>query len=160
MVEQVKMNRSIDGTHETNEDLISAAVSFVDQVGGQDMRDNLQQSETELKQKVQDLEKMEEQFNAHVAVIPETDQAALQLTTDIQALKDTLERMNQQINQLKAELGDVKKNRSELFLDYFNKVSVEMPVIYRELTGQMGTSSLLITDSVDLPFESQILFDF
>jgi chromosome segregation ATPase len=78
---------------------------------------------------------MEEQFNAHVAVIPETDQAALQLTTDIQALKDTLERMNLQINQLKAELGDVKKNRSELFLDYFNKVSVEMPVIYRELTG-------------------------
>lgn len=41
------------------------------------MREDLQQSEVELKKKVSDLEKMEEQFNAHVAVIPETDQAAL-----------------------------------------------------------------------------------
>jgi hypothetical protein len=41
---------------------------------------------------------MEEQFNSHVAVIPETDQAALQLTTDIQTLKDALEKMNLQIN--------------------------------------------------------------
>ena len=103
---------------------------------------------------------MEEQFNSHVAVIPETDQAALQLTTDIQTLKDALEKTNLQINQLKTELGQVKKGRSEQFLQYFNKVSVEMPAIYRELTGQIGTSSLLITDSVDLPFESQILFDF
>ena len=103
---------------------------------------------------------MEEQFNAHVAVIPETDQAALQLTTDIQSLKDSLEKMNQQIGQLKLELSEVKKSRSDKFLDYFNKVSAEMPVVYRELTGQIGTSSLLITDSVDLPFESQILFDF
>jgi len=57
--------------------------------------------------------------------------------------------MNQKLNDLKSELANVKKNRSELFLDYFNKVSTEMPVIYRELTGQIGTSSLLITDSVD-----------
>lgn len=135
LVEQVKMNRTIDGNHDTNDELINAAIFFVDSVGGQDMRENLQQSEIDLKQKVQELEQMEEQFNAHVAVIPETDQAALQLTTDIQALKETLERMNQQINQLKAELGDLKKSRSEIFLDYFNKVSIEMPLIYRELTG-------------------------
>jgi len=35
MVEQVKMNRSIEGTLETNDELISAAIKFVDSVGGQ-----------------------------------------------------------------------------------------------------------------------------
>ena len=68
--------------------------------------------------------------------------------------------MNQQLSDLKTQLASVKKNRSELFLNYFNKVSTEMPAIYRDLTGQIGTSSLLITDSVDLPFEGQIMFDF
>jgi len=29
----------------------------------------------------------------------------------------------------------VKKSRSDKFLDYFNKVSAEMPAVYRELTG-------------------------
>ena len=96
---------------------------------------------------------MEEQFNAHVAVIPESDAAALQLTSDIQQLKDSLEKMNWKLNELKEQLASVKKNRAELFLNYFNQVSTEMPAIYRELTGQIGTSSLLITDSVDLPFE-------
>ena len=103
---------------------------------------------------------MEEQFNAHVAVIPESDAAALQLTSDIQQLKDSLEKMNLKLNELKEQLASVKKNRAELFLNYFNQVSTEMPAIYRELTGQIGTSSLLITDSVDLPFEGQIMFDF
>lgn len=68
--------------------------------------------------------------------------------------------MNATLNGYKTQLADVKKNRSELFLDYFNKVSTQMPGIYRDLTGQNGTSSLLITDSVDLPFESQVMFDF
>lgn len=49
MVEQVKMNRSIDGSHATIEELISAAIEFVDSAGGQEMRQDLQQSETELK---------------------------------------------------------------------------------------------------------------
>ena len=35
MVEQVKMNRSIEGAHETNDELINAAIKFVDSVGGQ-----------------------------------------------------------------------------------------------------------------------------
>lgn len=52
LVEQIKMNRTIDGNHDTNDELINAAISFVDSVGGQDMRENLQQSEIDLKQKV------------------------------------------------------------------------------------------------------------
>lgn len=52
LVEQVKMNRTIDGNHDTNDELINAAIFFVDSVGGQDMRENLQQSEIDLKQKV------------------------------------------------------------------------------------------------------------
>ena len=35
MVEQVKMNRLIEGAHETNEELINAAIKFVDTAGGQ-----------------------------------------------------------------------------------------------------------------------------
>jgi hypothetical protein len=35
MVEQAKMNRSIEGAHETNDELINAAIKFVDSVGGQ-----------------------------------------------------------------------------------------------------------------------------
>ena len=35
-----------------------------------------------------------------------------------------------------------------------------MPVNYRELTKAAGTASLLITDRVEKPFESQIFFDF
>jgi len=50
-------------------------------------------------------------------------------------LKDNLERMSNSIGKLKNELVDVKKSRSDKFLDYFNKVSMEMPLIYRELTG-------------------------
>jgi len=78
---------------------------------------------------------MEEQFNAHVAVIPESDDAALQLTTDILGLKDSLEQMSAKLSQLKLQLAEVKKNRSDRFLDYFNKVSATMPDIYRDLTG-------------------------
>lgn len=35
-----------------------------------------------------------------------------------------------------------------------------MPQIYRDFTGGVGTSSLLIADTVDIPFESQIVIDF
>ena len=45
-------------------------------------------------------------------------------------------------------------------MNFFNRTSLEMPQIYRDLTRQTGTSSLLITDSVDVPFESQVMFDF
>ena len=45
-------------------------------------------------------------------------------------------------------------------MNFFNRVSLYMPQIYRDLTRQTGTSSLLITDSVDVPFESQVMFDF
>jgi len=43
---------------------------------------------------------------------------------------------------------------------YFNKVAEEMPKIYRNLTGQGGSASVLITDTSETPFESQIVFDF
>lgn len=45
-------------------------------------------------------------------------------------------------------------------MDFFNMVSKELPRIYRLLTSLGGTSSLLIADSTDTPFESQVIFDF
>ncbi len=35
-----------------------------------------------------------------------------------------------------------------------------MPRVYREMTGGVGSSSLLVADMADQPFESQIVFDF
>jgi len=40
MIEQVKMNRSFEGAHDTNDDLINTAIKFLDSVGGQELKEN------------------------------------------------------------------------------------------------------------------------
>ena len=45
-------------------------------------------------------------------------------------------------------------------MQLFEKISKGLPPIYRTLTGNEGTASLLISDNRDKPFESEIFFDF
>ena len=45
---------------------------------------------------------MEEQFNTHVTVIPESEDGAIKLTAEIQSLKENLEKMSQDVTSLKS----------------------------------------------------------
>lgn len=71
-----------------------------------------------------------------------------------------MEKHNVELTKVKNSLLSVRKQRGEMFMVYFNRVAEEMPKIYRHLTGLGGTASVLITDSTEMPFESQIVFDF
>lgn len=57
-------------------------------------------------------------------------------------------------------MSRVRCQRKDKFLELFDLVSNQLPVNYRELTKAAGTANLLISDRIDKPFESPIIFDF
>ena len=81
-----------------------------------------------------------------MAVIPESDETAIQLTTEIQRLKEALDKDSLSLTQLKVDHTDIKSKRADTFLKFFNQVATTMPKVYREMTGGIGSSSLLIAD--------------
>lgn len=125
--------------------------------------EHLEEHEATYRKKVKELEKMEEQFNQCVSIIPESDEGAIKLTGEINKLKDDLEKANRELVKHRDELFSVQRSRSEKFMGFFKRVQETLPNIYKDLTrleGAVGQASLLITDNEDLPFESQIIFDF
>jgi len=46
-----------------------------------------------------------------------------------------MELHNVELNRVKNSLLSIRRQRSESFMAYFNKVADEMPKIYRKLTG-------------------------
>jgi hypothetical protein len=78
-VDQARINKVVEGfssCHSTDE-----AVKFVKEwlVG----KNQDKTSPQELERKIQELDQREEKFNQHVAVIPESDEVAIQLTAEI-----------------------------------------------------------------------------
>lgn len=110
--------------------------------------------------KVRELEVIEDKFNQCVAIIPETDENTIKLTCEIQKFKERLDASSREFTQAKDSLNIVGQKRKEKFLALFDEVSAQLPVNYRELTQAAGTANLLISDRVEKPFDSEIIFDF
>ena len=103
---------------------------------------------------MKELEKMEEQFNQCVALIPETDEGVIKLTEEIQRLKESLDDAGKDYKTENEEFEKVTAERRNKFLAFFDKVSQRLPQIYRELTNSAGTANLLIADRLERPFDS------
>ena len=119
-----------------------------------------QASTQELERKIQELDQREEKFNQHVAVIPESDEVAIQLTAEIQSLKESLDKESEKLTEVKTRFDQIKRERAAKFMSFYTEVANALPRIYKSMTGGVGTGSLLIADSADVPFESPIVFDF
>jgi chromosome segregation ATPase len=122
--------------------------------------DGMKDLEAEYAKRVKELERMEEQFNQCVALIPETDEGVIRLTEEIQKLKERLDDTGKDYKAEKEQFDKVTAERRSMFLDFFDRVSQRLPQIYRELTKSAGTANMLIADRFESPFESQIIFDF
>ena len=121
------------------EQIISRFVEILDAKGEIDTEapktvENLRGLEKEYVKKVKDLEIIEEKFNQCVAIIPETDENTIRLTNDIQKLKERLDAANKDFIEAKESLNVVRQQRKDKFLLFFNKISDQLPVNYRELT--------------------------
>ena len=69
-----------------------------------------------------------------MVIIPETDENAIRLTTEIHTAKTTLEERCNSLKVIKDELKLVGDQRREKFMGFFMKVSERLPGVYRELT--------------------------
>mmetsp|Transcript_27380 Transcript_27380/g.36604 ORF Transcript_27380/g.36604 Transcript_27380/m.36604 type:complete len:172 (+) Transcript_27380:1850-2365(+) len=84
----------------------------------------------------------------------------MRLTHEITQLKERLDSVSKSFTEVKDSLNKVRVQRKERFLDLFDRVSAQLPVTYRELTKGAGTANLLVSDRVERPFESPVIFDF
>lgn len=95
-----------------------------------------------------------------MAIIPETDESTMKLTREIMQLKEQLDGVSKSFGDAKDCLNKVRVQRKDKFLNFFDRISAQLPANYRELTKAAGTASLLVSDRVERPFESPIIFDF
>lgn len=65
----------------------------------------IKQLESQYLSKMKELELKEEQFNQCVVIIPESDENAIRLTTQIQEMKNTLDSRCNQLKSTKDELN-------------------------------------------------------
>ena len=58
-----------------------------------------------------------------MAIIPETDERTMNLTTEITALKDQLDGVSKSFGDAKESLNKVRVDRRDKFLTFFDKIS-------------------------------------
>ena len=79
---------------------------------------------------------------------------------EITALKDQLDGVSKSFGNAKESLNKVRVDRRDKFLTFFDKISAQLPANYREMTKFGGTASLFVSDRLEKPFDSPIIFDF
>lgn len=94
----------------------------------------IKQLEAQYVSKMKELELKEEQFNQCVVIIPESDENAIRLTTQIQEMKNTLDSSCNSLKSTKDELKLVGDQRRDKFMAFFSKVEECLPTIYSDLT--------------------------
>ena len=101
-----------DPSQLSKEELVAKMSELLDVKGELDTEaektvENLRVLETTYIKKVRELESIEEKFNQCVAIIPETDEATVKLSREIQKLKEKLDGSNKDFSEAKESLNTV-----------------------------------------------------
>ena len=89
--------------------------------------DAMKELEAEQAKRVKALERMEEQFDQCVALIPEADEGVIKLTEEIAKLKERLDETARDCKTETESFDKVSAQRRTMFLDFFDRVSQKLP---------------------------------
>lgn len=114
--------------------------------------------EQELSTKIQDMEAEMEQMSINVKARERLDRAQ-ESYREIQAEFDEAK---QQAKESREEFNKIKKQRTQKFMEAFNKIAKEIEVVYRELTqsstSPLGGSAQLSLENEDEPYLGGVIY--
>jgi chromosome segregation ATPase len=131
--------------------------------------DQITQIQGSMRQKLVGLQKQEDEYNANVQVVVESDEEQLKLNEVISSLRKEIEEISARLEKAQRDFREVRTSRKDKFLSFFDGVANKVGETYRKLTqgditADNGHASLTLLDR-EQPFgdettENNIIYEF
>ena len=125
--------------------------------------EGFKEQEVLLTKKIADLERMEDQFNQCVALVPESDEGVQRIQEQINDFNSKHDKAERERVEITKQFEGIRQSRNETLKTFISKVEKALPDIYGALSSKDGHASsggkaLIVRP--DNRFDAPILLDF